>query len=377
MALAQRLMLGFAFWAVALGAPAAAAEFLAGNRVVIPADAVYDGDVYAAGAQVVVDGQVKGDLIVAGGTVSVNGRVDGDLIGAGGTVEVNGPVGQAARVAGGEVKLASQVGGDLLAAGSRVTTAPSAEVYGETFARAGELALAGILGNHLRAQGSNLALTGTVYGPAEVEAPRLSVGPTAVVEGGLRMKTATPNAVAPGARVSGGIDATLWEARSTWRDLGGWAFRLVTALLVGVVLLWLVPDAARRSGQVATRAPLIRMLLGLGVLIGGPLASIMVMLSVIGLPLGVMMLGLFGAALYLSQIVVAWATGRALVGRWTNLEAHWKQTLALLLGLVIVYLARSIPVAGPYIAFMIVIWGLGTLMTLAYQGYHEHRGARV
>jgi hypothetical protein len=109
------------------------------------------------------------------------------------------------------------------------------------------------------------------------------------------------------------------------------------------------------------RHPHWRMLAGLGVLFGAPMIAIMGMLTVIALPLGLMLMGVYAAALYLAQLVVAWGLGRWLLARVGDQRTRWKQVAALTLALLVVFAVKALPVAGPYVNFVIVLWGLGAI----------------
>ena len=73
-----------------------------GGQITIPADQTVDGDLYASGGRVLIEGTVDGDLIAAGGQVTITGDVSGDLMASAGAVDISGEVGGDARVAAGQ-----------------------------------------------------------------------------------------------------------------------------------------------------------------------------------------------------------------------------------------------------------------------------------
>ena len=70
-----------------------------GSQITISAEETVDGDLYASGGRVIVEGSVDGDLIAAAGQVTISGEVTGDLMASGGAVDISGEVGGDARVA--------------------------------------------------------------------------------------------------------------------------------------------------------------------------------------------------------------------------------------------------------------------------------------
>src|SRR4051812_42164288 len=72
--------------------PAAAAQFMAGASVQIPAGTTIDGDVYIAGGTVTVLGNVHGDLVADAALLNVVGDVEGSVIVAAGRAEIRGRI---------------------------------------------------------------------------------------------------------------------------------------------------------------------------------------------------------------------------------------------------------------------------------------------
>lgn len=351
---------------------ALAATFRWAPTPTIAADETIPGDLYLMGAQVEVDGHVKGDLLVAGGAVTVRGPIDGDLVVLAGTVTVFGPVGHTMRAAGSQVRVAAPVGGDLLVAAGQVDTQPPLVVGGQTFVRATDQTLAGELGQALMAHGENVVLAAEVAGPVDVVAPRLVVAPEARIDGALRMETLTPNPLDPRSVIRGGVVTNPLRSRTAWGAFWPWLLRWCTALLVGLLILYVVPHTAALVADNAMRRPHWRMLAGLGMLFGAPLVAIMGMLTIIALPLGLMLLGLYFACLYLAQLVVAWGAARWVLLRAGDAETHWKQALGLALSLVVLTMLKALPVVGVYLNFFIVLWGLGAITIVVYRWWRGH-----
>ena len=73
---------------------------------------------------------------------------------------------------------------------------------------------------------------------------------------------------------------------------------------------------------------------------------------------------------YLSKIVLAGFLGRAFLKRQG--DSSPAIAVALLAGLVPVFLAINLPYLGGLINFVLVIVGLGALVSTAYQSIREH-----
>lgn len=163
--------------------------------------------------------------------------------------------------------------------------------------------------------------------------------------------------VDPGATVEGETRTVRFSFRALgfffW--LAWWVAVTLSLLLIGIVLLALAPAAMAASYAVARGEPGRAIGWGLLVAVGLPVVSILVMLTVIGIPLGV--LGLLSAALLYTTgyIVAALALGR------TILKEPRSRYLAFLAGLVILRVVGLIPVLGGLVTFVASAFGLGAL----------------
>jgi len=98
-------------------------------------------------------------------------------------------------------------------------------------------------------------------------------------------------------------------------------------------------------------------------------AAFLVMLTVIGLPLGLLTLASWFAALYLAGIVVAAILGARLLRRGTATLGEF--AVALPAGLVALAVATSIPILGILVRFLAVLCGLGLLWTCVSSSWKQ------
>ena len=162
------------FLAAAALLPAAqlsAAEFRSDQTVTVAAEERIDGNLYAFGERVVIDGVVDGDLVVFGSQITINGTVEGDVAGAGQTIVVAGKIGDDARIAGQVLKLdqQAQIGGDLLAGGFSLELAPGSSVEGDVTYGGFQALLAGKIVGDVTSGLANCLLSGETTGDIKLE----------------------------------------------------------------------------------------------------------------------------------------------------------------------------------------------------------------
>jgi hypothetical protein len=135
--------------------------------------------------------------------------------------------------------------------------------------------------------------------------------------------------------------------------------RIAAALALGMLLYWLVP------GLFAWATPPERHWLrnsGVGflALVATPVAAVLVSITVIGLPIGILGFIAWLVALYLSGILVALMLGQLLLRSQRENGAAF--ALALLVGLAIVRIAVNLPYLGGVLCLIVHIVGLGMLV---------------
>lgn len=329
---------------------------------------------YVAGGTVDVRGDLQRDLVAAGGTINVGQLVKGDVTVAGGSVNVGGRVGDDVRAAGGTVVVGGEVGGDVVAAGGTVTLAPETRIAGRAWLGGGRVTVAGRVARELRVAAASVSVAGEVDGDVRIAAQTIEVLPAARIKGDFTYTSATPARIDPGAQIQGQVTHLRPEmaerAGSVGRAVSTVARVVLLAGLIvcGIVLLWLLPGftvaAARTIGTRPGRS------LGLGVilLLVTPIAAVILMVTIIGLPLGLAAMALYAVALllgYLTAAVFLGELGARLAGR-AELSPGGRM-LSLLLALIVLALIGLIPIAGGLVGALAVITGLGAASHHAFR----------
>ena len=99
----------------------------------------------------------------------------------------------------------------------------------------------------------------------------------------------------------------------------------------------------------------LNILYGLGFLVLVPLASICVILTIVGAPLAVISLMLYGVLIYLSIIPTAYVFGEICFGKIID-----NKYLLMVVSLLVLYIVKLIPIIGGLVSFVSLLFGLGT-----------------
>ncbi|MGE5623843.1 MAG: hypothetical protein ACM3UP_02340 [Methanocella sp.] len=353
---------------VALSLPALAAfEVMGGEAtLVIDKGRTINGDLYAAAQTVIVDGTVTGDLIAAGRSVVVNGRVDGSILAAGSEVTLGGPVGENVRVAGSTITINNKVGRNATLAGSDVTLTSGSELGGGLVGGANRLELRGKVGDDVLAGAETLLLGGKVGGGVRADVGRLEVGPEAEVAREVFYRSRQETVVPGSAQLKGGIRFAPRPVRNvnvTWYRFGqvihaAWFLGL---LLLGILLWLLYPGRLAELTVPAKRTWSQGFLLGLLGLVLGPIAVGLAFASFIGVPIALVLLGLYlGGLLFTLPLAGALAARQVLAAYFPDSQLH--PVLVATLGMAGIFLLSLLPVLGLLVNFAALVLGLGLLV---------------
>ena len=340
--------------------------------VVVPAGETVDDTLIAGGERIVIEGTVTGDVVVGGGRVEIHGAVHGSLVAWSQYTEVDGEVGGSMFVSGQDIAVRGSVGGSLYAFGQYVRVLEGGRVAGSVVSSSQGLTIDGAVDGVL-AGTYRLELDGAVRRDVVVQAGRIAVGPNGRIGGTLTARIGDPDDLRIDAAATLGAEPEVRLGsgeRSPNRYLTGafylrQAVRLLAAFVTGWLLLRAAPGAA--DARFETPTAILRML-GVGFLcvVATPVAAIIAGLTLVGLPVALVAIGLWALAIYLAKIPVALFVGRTFLGPRGSGKGP---PLALLVGLLAVFVAVNLPFVGWIVNLALTLIGVGGLFAWAVAAY--------
>ena len=350
----------------AASTPAVAQETEAGTVVTLSSGEVREGDLYAAGEAVRVHGRLAGDLVAGAQRVLVDGQVEGDVFAAARTVDLRGAIGDSTRVVGGQVVVDATIDGDLIAGANRMQILEDTVIRGGVAAAASSLEIDGTVEEDLRAAVGELVLRGTVRGDANVIADRLDIAPDARIEGDLDYRTRLPLSPEAAARVAGAVryeepidEDDEDDGGAAWSFLF-WTWQAGAALLAGLLAVALFRPLVQQLASAIAGETTLGALLGFGAFLIVPVGAAVVMMTLVGLPIGIIAVLLFTVALYVAKLPIAAWAGDQLLARAGRPDASPYAAMAV--GILALYLLFEIPWLGGLFWLAATWLGLGAMV---------------
>ena len=337
----------------------------------VPAQTEVDAksNVYQAGGAVRTDGKVNGDFFGLGGSVNIDDPVTGAASVAGGNVQIHAPVGSDLRAAGGHVTLDGEVSGRAMIAAGNVTLTRRANVAGRAWIAGGNVIMNGKIGKDLEIRAGKVVIDGEVNGDTHIMAREIDVLSGANLNGSLSYFGERAVRIDPQARVAGAVtrETSKRDAFGQPRtSRSGWRFRLTWLLgfiVAGTLFVLIFPVFTRTVQQRLGSAPWPSLGVGAAVIFAVPVVAIALILTIIGIPVALGLLAVYGVVLLAGYLITADFIGeRALEALRKDGAAStaWR-IAALVCALVALALLGFVPFVGRLLVFAALLFGVGAL----------------
>lgn len=163
-----------------------AAEFLKGKNVHLTSLHRIDGDVYAAGTDITIDGSIGGDLVAAGETITITGDISGSAMVVGGRLVHTGRSEGSLRMAGDRAVIKGYVGRSILFFGNTLEVHRGAVIRRDINAYGYHVILAGVVRGDVTIKATKIDISGQIDGNVDLEAGEsIRIRPPAVIHGDL------------------------------------------------------------------------------------------------------------------------------------------------------------------------------------------------
>ncbi len=317
--------------------------------------------VYTVDAE--VNGLVKDDLfLLSGNHMTLGGEFERNVWGMGNAVDLSGHAWRNVRLMGKTIQLNGNVGGNVIALGDTVKISPEATIDGSMRLLGNSVILEGFTQGDVSITASRVVtVSGAIDGNLDIIAPEIILQRNTRIGGNLTY-TANKELVPAAGIVSGTLRRALPQsppafskARIYSRVL--WFF---AAVLVGIPFISLFPMATAMASQLVRTAPWKCLWVGGLCTLALPVFGIMGLSSVIGVPLGALILGGWGFMVYTSRIIMGLVIGSIILrSKDTSIGGV---LLAMTTGLAVIYIATAIPAISWSVQIVVISMGMGALL---------------
>lgn len=308
-----------------------------------------------------VEENVDHNLFLSGNKVTSNSKVNGILFMVGNSLKTKKSIEYGA-LAGNNITIVSDVEKDLFAAGNDITVegklGRDAYIAGNTVSINND-----VDGNLFITSGTIELSDTTVKGNVYLACDNIVIGENVTIKGTLRYNE---DAKIEGLKKAGIKKLkTYKESYSEKKDIKEVTSEKIVStlslLLVALIISSLLPRLYQlKEEDVNVKTLLKKALNGLITLVLTPIACVMLLISIIGLPLGIIGVLLYGISVYISITVSSALLGKVILSKFNREDKF----LSIVVGVVIMKIVLLIPYIGPSIYFLFMLVGLGYILDL-------------
>lgn len=334
------------------------------HSYVLPADAVHDGDLAVNANTVSIEGTVNGDLYVLAENVQIRGRVTGDVLAFAVDTRIDGTVAGDVRAFTQQLSISGNVERNVTVGSSHIVLEQNGRIGGSLLMFTPHADLNGKVAREANGKVNTLRITGEIgEGISLLHCSSLQIDAPAVIGGDLVYSSPHRAVIGSGAVLKGkelyspAVVAADQDTFSYFPILLGLS-SLLSTLLLWLAVRFLFPAGLSCIYSQLDRHPGQAFACGAGLVLGLPLLSIALLVTVVGIPVTV--------ALLLAFVLLTWSA-KVFVGSWIGIRLaerfRWRlpPLLAELLGVVALQCLLIIPFAGWLFALPVWMAFLGSL----------------
>lgn len=290
------------------------------------------------------------------------------------------------------VDIDREISGDVVMTGAYVQLGPRAKIDGDAWLSGRHVALEGLVMGSVEIYGSRVVLNGTVKGDVLVFAQEMQLGPDAKIDGDLSYTLAQEPDVALQAIVAGSLNGSVlgetWAGsvpelserthtrardvqktktetpRETLLQDSGLAFSMAIVLgFIASVVAISVPNLLRAPGKIFDERPAQTLGFGLLWLIGLPAVVGVATVSLVGLPIGLVLMVIYPLMLF-TGLIVSLALLGALIRRVIPFEGDVLTTtlIGVWVGVLALWIGTALPLVGVLIWTAAITAGTGAVL---------------
>ena len=314
-------------------------------------------DVYLTGDDVKVDYIVDGNLFILANTVTISSQIGGDAFICAKTINVEkeGYIYSNLFAAANEVNISGVVY-DLYTTANTLNI--NGYVYRDIRTSSDTLNFSGVIGRNAYVSSKNIEISSNSDGQS-------SVTNKATIYGDLNYSSSSEASI-PEGTVTGSVNYSPITTSTKSKSISSYILALgrfiVTVLVIWLLYLWLAPKFLENTGVLLSKKLLP--VIGSGILTPIIFVIAFVLLLILGLTSNIAIIGtmLFAVLLMISNSTFVIAINN-LVCKKFNISKNTTTFGVLIITSAVIWLLELIPVVGSILNFVIMIIGLGILVT--------------
>jgi len=353
-----------------------AAEIITETSVLLDQNNTYYENLYIGAGTTNISSEVNSDLTIIGGDVKVSSRVTGDIFVGGGNVDFSGQVEGDLRIIGGDVNIRGDVIGDILIVGGNVFISDEATLLSDVLLIGGEINFQSDSNKRLKVVSGKVLINGNINGDSEITTQSLQIGSDAKINGNFSYYSPQKFSENEGAEILGiinynkidTIQDTGFIKQAIVNFLNFWLLlRFITTLIIAFILVYVFRVFSAGVNEIAVSSFFKSLFAGLLLLILLPTATLIFIISLVGMPIGFLLLTMF-----ISALIITPAVSGIFIGGWVRkmlgkTDEYLVDFHSATVGVILFTILQFVPVIGEFMRLIFILVALGAMVRYSYR----------
>lgn len=342
---------------------ASAQSFKVGNEITVATSKTIDSMLFAAGNNIDIAGIVNGDVYCAGQNITISGVVKGDVFCAGQAIIISGSVEGSVRLAGQSVTLSGIIGNSATIATQNLTIEKTGMISRDLFGASQNVMLNGQIGRDIVAGSQNLTINGEVGRDINGGVNMLTIGSTGQISGNVSFVGSNDPVVVNGGKIVGTVTRTLPKknlnknlASPMTFIIGGFVYIFIAMIVTALAIAQLFRRTLEVAALKTFKSPGRTILTGILAMIIAPIAIVILLMTVIGIPLAILTMLAWLIIMIISTPFAGYLLGRGI------LRTDKYPCTAMFLGTSVLIVTYFIPIVGFITMLVACIFGVGMIL---------------
>lgn len=343
------LVSSFSFSVYADTLDSASNKFFTNNNINETLDA--QSDVYAIGNNLKFAGKVEADILAAGNNITIE------------TESVGGSI----RVAGATILINSNVERNINAVAASVEIKEGTKAKG-IYVASGDVNFNGEA-EDLFVNADTVTINGTVTGNVKVNCSKLIIGENARVDGTFEVRGEEEPIILgdfDSSKITFDKIITDYDNESLFAgiNIAGKIISLITAIIFCILITLFCSRYNNRACEKLEHRGWLPFLIGFATLIVLPIAAVLLCITIVGIPISVISLIIYGILIYLAPVFTGIILGRFIL-------KNMNEYLSAIIFTLIVKIITFIPYVGGVSLFICVLLSLGVFIQNTFEAIND------
>jgi len=317
-----------------------------------------------AAEEIKIEDSINGETAVAGTIVDILGNIDGIGFLAGETVNVNGTI-EYGFIVGNKVNISGYTEKSLFIAGTQIDFTKNSNIGRDTFIFGETINLNGKYQRHLNMSGTNVTIKQgtTIYGNITIDANTITIEDNVTIHGTLKHNDDATVKISDKETLVTDIEKYTNISETEEIDANTVLSSLLNLIIVFLVIAIVIPNSLEKTNDIYKKKNIVyvckNIAFGFLILILIPIVCLLLLISNIGISLGLILTALYIIAIYLSYIFAGFIFGNFLLRNLLKLKTN--KYFSGIVGIILIKILTLLPIINGAATFVIITVGMATI----------------